>query len=215
MVKRKGSKTYRRKNTYVRKVAKQEAKKAIATQVERKYYDSSAVYFGIDYTGTDAVYNLTYNPLTSTHITQGTDDVQYIGKKIRPIYLSIRGIITRGDTFNVMRCIIVQSKTNNVPTLAGILQSVTNSRAPLSAYERSYNDQWNIIYDKTFMLETSNYDARVFRIGIPMKRLRQISFRDNSGTLEKGGIYMCWISDSAATGHPTMTYYSRLTYTDA
>lgn len=206
----------KRKTPYVRKVARQEAKRAIRIGVEHKYYDSTSVAAGIDYSGTSAVYNLTYNPLTATYLDQGTDDVQYIGKKIRPIGLSIRGLITRADTYNVMRCIILQCKTNNVPTLAGILQSVGNIRAPFSPYERQYNDQWVILYDKTYLLDTASNDARVFRIFIPARKLRMISFQNAAGTpIEKGSLYMCWISDSSAVTHPSMEYYSRLTFTDA
>lgn len=219
MSKRQGSKTMKRppvkKTTAVRKIARQEAKKAVITKTERKYYDTTAIGSGIDFSGTNAVFSMTTNPLTATSITQGTDDVQYIGKKITPIYVHIRGRIAAVDGINVMRCIVVQTKTNNVPTLAGILQSVGNVRAPYAAYERQFNDQWNILVDRTYIMDGVNAVSLLFSVKISGKRLRKIAFTNSTGTIEKGAIYMCWVSDSGVTPHPTMEYYARLTYTDA
>lgn len=202
------------KPSVTRKIARQEARRAVRTIGERKYWDSTSIAAPIDYSGTSAVYNLFYDPLSTTQIAQGTDDNDYIGKKIRPIYIHIRGIITRADNNNTLRCIIVQTKTNNVPTLAGILQSVGNVRAPYSAYERQFNDQWRILYDRTWLLTTYTFDAKVFNIKIRRRKLSQVGFQNAAGTIEKGGIYMCWISDSSASTHPNMEYYSRITFTD-
>lgn len=203
------------KSTYVRKVARQEAKKAFRQQAENKIYDSRLLPFQIDYSGTNAVFNLTYNPTTTSFITQGTDDVQYIGKRIKPIFLTIRGQIFLADTTNVMRCIIVQVKGTFVPTLSTMLEEVGSTFAPYSPFERQYNECYRVIVDRTYSLDTACNVEKLFKIKIPGSKLRHIQFRDNSGALESGGIYMCWISDSGTVAHPTMTYYSRLTFEDA
>lgn len=215
--------TYRKRNyrkrqpkkSYVQKVAREEAKKAVKVQAEHKYFDSITSATQIDWSGTNAVFNMTYNPLSTANITQGTDDVNYIGKKIRLVFLTIRGKLTIADTTNMMRCIILQTKTNNTPTLAGVLQSVGNVRAPLAPYERQFNDQWNIIRDKTYIMDQVRNSIVYFKIKIPSTKFRQMAFSNASGTIEKGGIYMCWISDSGVASHPILEYYSRLTFTDA
>lgn len=198
---------------FVKKVARREAKKVIDSIVESKMYDGVAQGVSIDYSATGSVIDLLGT------ITQGTDDNQYVGRKIKPTYIQIRGLISHDQETNMVRMVVLQDKVSGV-VLSGatIWQSVTNQRAPLSPFERSYDDTFNVLYDKTINFGTKDGLTdltRWFKIKIKGNILKQVTFNDAAGTIESGGLYFCLISDSGASPHPYMDALWRIHYKDA
>jgi len=198
----------------VRAIARQEAKKAVARTVESKTFDGAVATIGVDYTGTSTVWSATLDSSTAVSITQGVSESQYLGAWIQPTYLMIRGTVTLADTTNMIRFIVVQDRAAGVPTLANVLQSVGNARAPLSAFEVDYNSTYRVLADRLIALTVSD-TFKVFKVKLGKKLLQRIHFNDAGGTLERGGIYMMAISDSAAAVHPSIQLYWRLHYKDA
>lgn len=205
--------TYTKKNTQMKKVARREAVKVVRQNIESKMFDYDASAVSIDWSATNSVLNITAG------IVQGTDDNNYVGRKIKPTYLQIRGILSHSGETNMIRMVVLQDKVSGVVLSgANIWQSVANTRAPLSPFERQYNDTFNVLYDKT--INFANKDdvtsvTRIFKIKISGRIMRQITFGDASGNVESGGLYFCLISDSGAVAHPYMDAKWRLTYKDA
>lgn len=207
------------KSNYTKRIARREASKVLNRQIESKIFDGQIFEAGIDYNGTNNIYSMSYDYLNAVSIKQGTDDNQYIGRKIRPVFLQIRGSLRRGDDYNVIRIAILQDKVSGTAlnNAGDVWQHVGNFRAPYSPYERTYDDTFNVLYDKTFLLDPRGIgDVRTFKIKIPWRKLRMMSFKDDNGTLESGGLYMCCVSDSdPINGNPTVQCQWRLTYKDA
>lgn len=213
---KKGRRTMRKKvskNDYVHKVARQEARKVVKREIETKMYDHEFVGLTIDYSASTTVKSLT------TGMVQGTDDSEYLGRKIKPSYIQIRGIIARSDSTNVIRMVVLQDKVSGVAlTGATIWQSVGNQRAPFSPFERQYNDTFKVLADRTFNFSDKidgQQLTRIFKIKIPGSIMRPITFRDTIGTLESGGLYIAFISDDGGFVLPSVDFKWRISYKDA
>lgn len=208
--------TYRRrprKQTVTRKIARQEAKKVVNRTIESKIYDGVIAATGIDYTG--QTFPMTANNQGVSAIAQGSGDANYIGSKITPTHLTIRGNWVCVDVQNMVRCIVVQVIGGGIPTTSTVLASVTNVRAPLSPLERDYDKTFRVLADRTWQLSTTDRIATAFKIKIGMKHLRPIWFNDAAGSVERGGLYLLVISDSAAASHPVIQVYHRMFFKDA
>jgi len=198
----------RRKNTYVRKVARTEAKKAVARQVETKRLDNLWASQAVDYS-TGIVLSMTNG------IGQGVGESDFIGTKVHPAGIRIRLQYGRSDASQLLRFIVIQNKAGGVPLLNTLLASVGNITAPLSNYDTSYNDTYRVLYDRLISMDSIRGSTGALSIAFPAKKLRQITFTGATGTPEKGGIYFCAISDSAAAAHPVVDLRSSFYFKDA
>lgn len=202
--------TSRRTNyTTTRRIARTEAKKAVYRSIESKRYDLQLAVSTIDYSG--------FVTSFTNAMTEGTSDIEYIGDKIRATHLCVRGNLVGADSTNMVRIMIVKSFTSTAPTAATLLQSVGNVRAPLSARDADYEATYKTLWDRTYSLVPATTSLqRLFKINLPGKSLGVIHFQDGgTAVLERGGIFMMVISDSAAASHPTIQWESRLHYKDA
>lgn len=198
----------RAKNTYVRKVARYEAKKVVARQIETKIYDTNATAQAIDYT-TGVIVSPTAN------IIRGVGENNYIADAITPVGISFRCQLMRADSTQLIRIIVIQNKAGGVPLLSTLLQSVGNVTTPLSPLDIDYNDTYKVLYDRLISMDSIRGTTYPLTIRIPRKKLRLLKFLDTTGGIEKGGIYFCFISDSAIANHPTLDYRCRFYFKDA
>lgn len=205
----------KKRNTYVRRVARSEATKAIKKQIESKIFDGKDTGVKIDYGATTSVWPLTQASSTGTPIIAGTGDDQYIGRMIKPTYLTIRGVFARADATNIIRVCILQDKVSGTALSgANIWESVLNTSAPFSPFERTYNNTFNVLLDRTYNIDTDRSQL-TFKIKVSGKLMRKIFFKDGSGNVEAGGLYIAMISDSAISSHPYCNLNWRLTYKDS
>lgn len=210
---RRGRKPMRRKYpTSTRKIARREAKKVVNRAIESKTFDGAHVAGQIDFSG--GVTNLLSDPSGGVTITQGVGESQYVGTAIKPTYIKISFNWTLADTTNMVRVVVVQSRGLLVPTMADILQSVGNVRAPLSDYDIDFNDRYNVLADRCYSLDQTNKTQVIGKIKVSAAKLRRIKFSDTAGTYEAGGIYFGYITDSAAVSHPILQAYWRVHYKD-
>lgn len=204
----------KKKDTHVRRVARSEATKVIKKQIESKIFDGKDTSVKIDYGATTSVWALTQATSTGSPITQGTDDNQYIGRMIKPTYLTIRGVFARADATNIIRVCILQDKVSGVALSgANIWESVLNMSAPFSPFERTYNNTFNVLLDRTYNIDTDRSQL-TFKIKVSGKLMRKIFFKDAAGTIEANGLYIALISDSSLGSHPYVNCNWRLTYKD-
>lgn len=190
-----------------RQIAKQEARKVIRQDEETKYCDTSLLAQAVDYTD-GKVHSFT------SGLLRGTTESNYLGDKIIPVGLHCKIQLTRSDSTQLFRIIIIQNKAGGVPLLGTLLQNISSLTTPLSLYDVDYEDTYRVLYDRLISMDSIRNTTMAFTIKIGQKRLRRIAFNDGSGTLEKGGIYLCIISDSAVTTHPTIDLRSRLYFKD-
>lgn len=187
-----------------------QVKRIVHSSIEDKSLDVAVSTAAIDYT-TGVIANL------QTGLVRGNaEQSNYIGGKITPTKLMIRYQILGADTTNMVRIVVLQNKANaGVPTAATVFESVSNIRAPLSAFEINFNDTYRVLYDRLHNLVLSGDTAqRTGMIRLFRKKLHPIIF-DATNALEAYGLWLVAISDSSAVTHPTLQLYSRLTYEDA
>lgn len=193
---------------YTRQIARAEAKKVVAKSIETKMFDHSAAAQAVDW-NTGVVASVT------TGIGRGTGEGDYIGDKITPCGLSVRLQLTRADATQLIRILVIQNKAGGIPLLSTLLQSVANATAPLSPLDNDYENTYRVLYDKTWSMDSVRGTSTQARITIPRHKFRSLVFNDQFGTIEKGGIYLCAISDSGAAAHPVLDYRMRFYYRDA
>lgn len=209
---------YQRKRTYkkrtaarrpaVRKVVKAELYK----QIETKYWDGAIETNTLSSSG--LAYYLLSDPNPVTTISQGANGDNYVGNKMKPTHITIRGRLTAADSYNVCRFVVLQVKGVFVPTGSSIFQNTYALSAPLLSLNRDYNDRYRVLADRMITVDATD-TSKQFKIMIPGKRLYPVSFSDANGTAENGGLYIVMVSDSSAVSHPSFGLAWRVFYKDA
>lgn len=209
-------KTYRKKpasTNYVRKVARIEASRMINKQAEHKFGETPNMYLSqVDYSGTSMIW-----PCFPT--LQGGGDQNYIGTQVKPTWITFRGFVEAGDTFDHVRIIVVQWNKGNgdFGDIRDILQFTGNVKAPFSPYNVDQKHRFRVLYDKTLSVQSDTASGRIIapiHFNIKTKQLKKIVYKDGAGTIETGGIYMYAVSDSAVAPHPLLTGSGRTYFVD-
>lgn len=204
-----------RRNDYVHRVARVEANRVALRRSETKYFDTRQTLTTVNYSGTSQ--SVVYDPSAAVYLSQGPGETAYLGQKIRPLYVTLRGAVTlNGDAYNICRIIIAQVKgsVNDTPNPNKILQSVSNFQTPLTNYDVSGVDKVKILADRMLHVDTYN-PTRLFKIRVPMRKMTPMTFSDNAGTTLTGGIVMYFYSDSSGVTDPIFEWYSRIGFKDS
>lgn len=133
-------------------------------------------------------------------------------------------IPTLAAAFNsVIRVMVVQWWDASVPTATGLLQSVGTTNSTLSPPSITNKDQMTVLHDRLYDINPPSGNGTAtgpviqsHSIYVPGKRLKRTKFNATSTAIQDGGIYMLFISQTAAAGanFPQFSYFSRVTYTD-
>lgn len=112
-----------------------------------------------------------------------------------------RGSITNPTLNSVVRIILFQWKDTTVPVIADILQA-TAGPLVLSSIGRGGNDyscggKMHLLWDSLSHMNTSTYSVKSFTKKVYKKRLLVI--KGESATEIKNMMYICYLSDTAAT----------------
>jgi len=138
---------------------------------------------------------------------------QYVGQKIQPTSIELRYQFIVGDPTNICRLVLFQWYDNSTaPTAATVLQAV-NSLAPKSMDNRS---ELKVLADRLhFMaiLSTGGNNNCGDRIHIKKNKMTEAVYNAATGRY-KGQLYALWLSDSTILPNPTVTFYSRVYFTD-
>lgn len=198
------------RKTNVRSIARMEAKRVLSREVEAKYTD-----FGVSSQSISA--NPGYFAELTSNLVKGTaTENEYIGTKITPKYLQIRGTIMPGDTANYVRLFLIQSKAANTPTVSSIWDTYGTITAPFAFLNRDYTSTYRLLASRLIkVVDSSEIEVRPFVISVPAKKMSQVHFLTGSNAVSFGPIWLCAVSDSTAAAHPNITFFSRLTYSDA
>lgn len=194
----------------VNTIAKKAIKRTLDSTLETKFVDTKA---NSTYDSAGTVYDLT------AFITQGTGDSgNRIGDKIIVRDAMVNFFVTYGsDTYNFVRVIMFQWHpiSTSTPASGDILQDISSASTPMSPYIHDKRKQFRVLADQIVRPVFPTSPPMV----TPVMQLRcrkpiKVGYT-NAGTSGEGHIFLLVISDSGATGHPGVYWYSRLEYTDA
>jgi len=204
---------YRRRPRGTRKTLYRAVNKVVNRKLERKYLDKEDIH----------------NPSTTgiidslTDTTLGTgDNANRIGDKISWNSLTIRGSIVGADDWNVVRIMLVQWKEDDQSdpiTFGNVLEDTT--RPWKSAYNHDYGFKFSVLYDRRFRVanNTAGQGNNLVNFMIRKKPRGRFMARTikyvGSTVYGRGKLFLMMVTDSTAGSHPSIDYYSRLSYTDA
>lgn len=206
--------------TRIKRIANVQAQKVVNKNAESKFYDGKLAFNGQNFDNSGYLISLFSNVPAGTTITQGVENNQYVGNKIRPTHISFRCDLSNdlADGINTVSVLLIQAKQYFLPgtTLANILESTGNASAPMSPMNHKFNDRLRVLSRKTFALsKVSGNDHIVFKKEININKLSQVIFNNASGEVESGTLMLGLISDSApATVHPLARAQWRIHYKD-
>lgn len=200
--------------TDTEKIARRVAKNVMNKELETKHRDG-ALTANPDWSGD--VYYMFSDPSGATTITQGVGVAQYIGESVKVSSINLRFQAQYADSLNMFRVMVIQARGLFAPvTMADILQSVGNLRAPLTALDIDFDQRYSILYDSgPLQLSSVDKPAIIRNVHISGRFVRKTTFSDASGTAEDGGIYLGVLTDSSVVAHPQFLAYWRINYKDA
>jgi hypothetical protein len=211
---------------------KKEVKRIIAADIETKVYNGG---YGLDsaVSSSGTVYSL-------ANIPAGAGQGQRVGREVKvkrmdisfEIFPSSGGLFLSPDTYNTVRIILFRWKVDTAmatPVLGNILDTASSAVAYPTQFPYNYDGRKNyhIIWDKVFQISNFPvYDGtnvvREFVKTIHVKKSfygRKLGSTtinwDSTNVFPDDNIYALYISDSAATPDPQVTWVSQVFYEDA
>lgn len=198
-------------------------------RIRPEYKSTDVAVVGASSTTTAVIQSLTAFMAHNTGTLNG-----FIGGNIDPMSIQVRLSVIAGqssafipagpDTSNLVRVVVFQWLGDTTPGSGDIFQALT-TQGVYSPWQINSLDKLNILMDKTYSTYltcfqtgvassttsgNSIYDNRY----IKGRKMAPIHF-NNAGNAPTGNdIYLCHISDSSVSPHPTFSYYTRLTFVD-
>jgi hypothetical protein len=203
---------YANKNTNIRALVRQE----IRSNRVLKYIDAILGATSVTASGTTAAL---------VNIPQGYAQSQRIGDAVEIVKIHLTAFTmtaANADVYSHTRFIFYRWKENiadTAPTVALILQTPTTNSC-FSALNYDNKLLYRVCWDKTFSLTgtatvpTDKSDHYLTRIRIPPKGKR-LQYRAASSSASTDTMCILYISDSAASPFPVMTFNFRIWYYDA
>lgn len=170
---------------------------------EYKFFDVNEAAVQVNWSG--------YLPGLCTP-TQGLGDSQREGDSIKMQNLVFRGTVQRAAADQEFRLIILIDKQAKVASLSDVLEVTGSVYSPISpkTYDRRF--QTKILYDHRYYL-TADKPTVDINLTIPIREHQQ--FSGGTTTPTTGKLLAIFVSNTnTLANEPTITYYSRCTYTD-
>lgn len=148
--------------------------------------------------------------LNISDLDEGDTVLTRSGEKVHAKRVWFKGEITihASASKTKVRCMVIRQKNNQVPAINGILQSGTIN-AP---HSHQYRKLTAVLMDRTYVLNSVSNPMIQFNYNLKVDK--NIAYSGAAGTdLADGSIYLVLISNEA-TNTPTVSGYSRLSFTD-
>jgi len=204
--------TSRPQSSSVSLAVRQELRK----KADWKYTDLSSVLSSVSTTGT--IQSILAN------LGRGTAGINaFTGNDLVPQAITLKYYMQTNQTYNAVRFMVFQWFSSTVPTLGSVLQSTTGGISTISATLVTNKRDMRILYDRTHVYApTASGDTTVLGNGvvdtqivyIPGKRLRPVRFNSTADAIVYGQIYVLTVSDDALVSYPSVSWYSRVTFSD-
>lgn len=138
----------------------------------------------------------------------------FIGGRIKPVGWEVRFSLIGADATNLVRIMLIQWMDSTTPTGSGLLQFDNAVQAPISPKLLTNRDNIIVLADQLFSTTVNGPNSCSGRIYVKSKNLNNVEFPSGATTPQKGNLVVLVVSDSSAVAHPTIAYYSRVTFTD-
>lgn len=195
--------------------------KEIDKKINRKTHaNAEDKVLNVHYTG-NPTYTGAVQLLTETD--QGYNEHDHVGTDIRPRRLELTIHVGRSGDDAMARLIIFRWRPNTssgVPAYASILDNQTpvnfygTSNAPLSFHNYDDRSDYQILYDKTWHVNTNKptvlHRKRLYGKNVNTK----IRYAGSSSTAMMNGIFAMWVTDKSLNA-PACSLVSRLYYEDS
>lgn len=170
----------------------------------------------VDYNGT--VYDL------FTNMARGDNGRNnFEGQHVQIVNMHIRGQVACADVSNMLRIIVFQWYDDTAPTTTSILDNagiIGTADAPYATRNWSNRPLYRILRDDMIQLQANatltGGNGFVYPINyfIKSKKITKTFWAATAVSIQKGGIYLCVVSDSAAVTHPNIIFTSEIIFTD-
>lgn len=156
-------------------------------------------------------------------IAQGTTAAQRTGDAVVLRSSQLNMTVLKGDSTNILRVILAATPSTSNLVLSDVLQYAnltTNNMLPFSSPYKfqptTAEKTYKILFDKVYNL-TDDVDTIVDKVKIQYgKKGKRLNFQSASSVMpENYNVSLMYISDSSASGHPTISYCFRTRYQDA
>ena len=168
------------------------------------------------------VSNAGYANYPMVAIAQGDTNSTRDGDSVSLRYATLNLALTRGDTSNIVRVMMVATPSATHAGLTDVLQYPNWSThaegtlcSPLKVKATNMEQSYSILMDKTYQLrgDISTIVDKV-KIKFPKKGKKLEFGADGSNTPVNYLVSLLAISDSTASAHPTISYQFRYKYID-
>lgn len=176
-------------------------KKVINKVAEKKYFTVIQPSVGVDNTGAFAQLGA---------VTQGDTDTTRDGDQLYIRSLQVKGQVTAGDTTNLLRVIIFQWFLPTTPTATDLLLSNVVD----SPWNHDNRYLFKVVVDKSYSLATASNAAQTINWRISKGFKRKCQFNGGT-TIGTNKFWIFTISDSGGVPNPSVSYYTKLNFTDS
>lgn len=155
-------------------------------------------------------------------IAQGDTAAQRNGDAVVLRSSTLNLSVVKGDTTNVMRIILAATPSTSNLVLSDVLQYANLTSHGMLPFSSPYKFQpttaektYKILFDKVYNL-TDDVDTIVEKVKLDYgKKGKRINFNSASSVApENYNVSLMYISDSAAAGHPAISYCFRTRFQD-
>jgi hypothetical protein len=162
-------------------------------------------------------------PIPLINMAQGITDQTRVGDEITPKNNYLRFTLTRGLTDSFVRVIMFWWKAVQIAAAPGTATPQTPDvlqTAPVPGFQylapinKDQGRNVKVIYDRTFTLGTGESQIQVEKVYRQFKYVTT-EFQQSAIYANKNQLYILFIGSEVLANQPTVSYYNRLTYTDA
>lgn len=179
-----------------------------------KTKDTKAIQAGIQ--------NTPYQNYPMFALAKGTNDNERAGDKVSLRHGTLHLSLTRGDTSNIVRVLVVRTPSSTFAGLSDVLEYhnfATDGELVFSSpYQvRATNSEqtYKVMYDQVFQLKNDTSTlVRKIKLKLPKKGVSCDFVGDSIVAPNNYNISLLMISDSTASPHPTASYIMRWKYID-
>lgn len=147
------------------------------------------------------------------YLPEGSGENQRNGTsiKLQSLYMRAKLTIHPSATYSLCRLVLVQDK-QQISDTTSPWEACFSTNDILSPTNRELNQgRFTILYDEVIRLDTSKLNFFVKKY-IPIGN--HVKYNGAAGSdIQKNGLYLMCISDEVTNG-PSLTHYTRITYTD-
>jgi hypothetical protein len=138
-----------------------------------------------------------YTPLMPA---QGVSSSQRTGDSICLDEIQMRFLVTTTSVGDLVRLIVLQAKSINVPTIASVLDTGASGLIEVTSFVNAYakDTEFHILSDTVTEVAASSSRAFVLHALNIKSKISKINFNAGSATAEQGQVYMILMSENVS-----------------